>query len=171
MKNLDVTVSLDKDYIAISTSLGIRIWRVSDSKVVEPHLTNISSSNNINSITFMDQGKSLALASSDKTWKIYNLDGNYDRGFQPRLSIQVENPLDLGFDRIAVSHDDTLVAVSSSSVLFIYTQDGNLVHSLEDAHYGMIHSLTWHPHSRILATADASSVIQVFDLFSCKLRN
>jgi len=163
MKNFDVAVSYDKDYVAVSTALGVRIWRIVDSKIVEPHLTNISSTNNLNSITFVDQGNGLATASSDKTWRIYDLDGNYDKGFQPRLEVEVQHPEGLSYDKIAASHDSTLVAVTSGSVLYIYTRDGDLVHTLEDAHYGSIGSLSWFPQSYLLATSDESSVVQVFD--------
>jgi len=180
IKNYCVAMSHDLEFLAISTSLGVRIYRFANRtkesrennvegardkyELVKPHFTSLSGHNNdVTCLDFLYDSDTLVSSSRDGTWIHWGIRGDYKRGFQPQIITQCPNPLGKEpFTKIAVSPNGNFVAAISGSTLLLFTITGETVNIIENSHTAPISGLSWSPDSTYIATGDSAGAIRLF---------
>lgn len=86
---------------------------------------------------FSDDTMVMATVSKDGSWKLWNINIEYDRGGDPKLMAEGRYDDRAGGAFIAVSPDKRVVAVVSGPQLTVFSvRTGEAVHTITDAHSG-----------------------------------
>jgi len=178
MKNYSIAMSRTLKYLAISSSLGVRIYKFINNapegskekyELGKHHFTSLSGGHDseVTCLDFLDdEGNNLVSSSNDGTWRLWNLDGDYKRGFEPKTITICVNPLGKNhpFSKIAVSNDGQQVATVTGNTLIIFTITGDVIHLIEDAHKGIINALAWSIDGQYVATGDSVGSVRLFNV-------
>ncbi|XP_028396742.1 transducin beta-like protein 2 isoform X2 [Dendronephthya gigantea] len=96
----------------------------------------------------------MATVSKDGTWKIWDIDVEYNKGQDPSLLMTGVYSGHHNNMFIAISPDAYVVAISMGRSIGVFnTTTGELEEMLENVHSDDISSLTWHPSCHFFASA------------------
>jgi len=108
----------------------------------------IGHSSGINCVTFIPGAKRCVTSSRDGTWKIWDIEGDYKRGFQPKAISTFDHPngKQNSFSLHAVSPDGKTLAAVSGYELFLFDMGtGAVIVSVKES--APITDLSWSPTS------------------------
>ncbi len=131
----------------------VRLWQTSTSKEI---LTFTGHDEWVNSVTFSSDGKFFVTGSSDKTIKVWNVDGKCLMVFQGHTNSVLS---------VALSNDNSLIASGSSDntikIWSVYT--GECIRTLYD-HIDRVHSVAFSLNNHILASGSGDKTIKLWDI-------
>eukprot|EP00795_Rhopilema_esculentum_P015135 gene15135-6322_t len=117
----------------------------------------------VHSFSFSDDSKRVASMSKDGTWKLWDVDVNYQQGqeayllFTGSYASYFPEPIKLDAGSISISPDAFTVAIANGkSFILIDTIAKDTSDLLEDVHGDEINCLTWSPDSRMLISSGSS---------------
>lgn len=119
----------------------------------------------INSISFGPDGKKVATASVDGTWKLWNIDVRYESQEDPKVLVSVTNPIDsaLPFTCVSFSPDGGCVATATANNIHFWNpSDGSMLGSVLSAHSKAITSLSWHKGGDWLASGSHDLTVGIW---------
>jgi WD40 repeat protein len=174
MKNHMACISPDSTMISAAAHLSdVRIWKVIVTKegvltgVADRAFTHLRGhSNLIHWVTFTSDSKRMLTTSKDKTWKLWDIDVNFQLDEAPKLITTQKHPQDGEYTRLAISSDDTyFAAITDNNTIHIWDlKSEKIVETIESAHYGPITDMAWFPKDPKLVTAGHDGYIRIFEL-------
>eukprot|EP01114_Cavostelium_apophysatum_P021321 TRINITY_DN7405_c0_g1_i3.p1 TRINITY_DN7405_c0_g1~~TRINITY_DN7405_c0_g1_i3.p1 ORF type:complete len:230 (+),score=55.57 TRINITY_DN7405_c0_g1_i3:668-1357(+) len=168
IRNNMVACSLDSKFISAATwGSEVKVWEVKYKKDTG-EFDKISKAFDLKEhkktvfcVCFSSDTKRMATTSKDGTWKLWNIDVQYQHQEDAKvlLSVPTPNPK-IQFNLIAISPDQRIVAVTADqeSSLYLYSAaDGTLLHQIDEAHNGPIVGIAFAPNSQSIATCGDSA--------------
>jgi len=174
LKNYTTDLSPNMDYVSVSSSMGVRVWKLipntPDSEIAtkyevqKPHVTSLSGHNKeVNGIAFFKDGEAVITTSNDGTWMRWKLRDKKKKQFDCTLEKTVANPLgEHPLKKVTLSPDNRKIAVTSGSNLLVFSVDGDVLSVIENAHTGNITGISWAEDNVSLATGDESGIVRIF---------
>ena len=136
----------------------IRLWNTRDWTLAQ---TWSAHTERVNQIAFSADGRRLVSCSSDRTVRIFSVEG----GDQLTMFEDYKNE-DASFSRVAFSPDGRSVAAVSWServCRIIDATDGTLIQKLSTSD-GAVHALAFSPDSRVLATGQRNGIVRLWSM-------
>jgi len=171
-------ISPESKFIAVGTFMSdVKLWAFKYSMVSgdpstavfggleESPFTHLKGHvSGVNSVSFLSDGKRVVTCSKDSTWKLWNINVNYQHDQQPTVLTSCQNP-DKGeqYTHHAVSPNMQVLAVVSKRNIQLWDlTKTTLVETISDVHRGNITQLAWSYDSKLVASACSDSSIRVF---------
>jgi WD40 repeat protein len=147
--------SPDGQLLAATTRAGIKLWRVSDRKLVQTLRSDRADSETVFKISFSPDGQRLAAASINGV-QLWNLKNGQ---LLTPLSQHKNVVMDVQF-----SADNRLIATASiDQTIKLWTTEGKLLRTLE-GHDSQVLSLKFSPDSQTLVSTDTNGDMKFWDL-------
>jgi len=129
----------------------------------QPFTQLVGHNSGISYVSWTKDSKRIITSAKDGTWRLWNMDGDFKRGFQPKASVVAANPKGKNhpFNMHALSTDESVLATVSSDEIQFWNLDGSLIGQIEQP--SLISDLCWSPTGYQVATAGADGVVRLFN--------
>jgi len=173
IRNHYARISPDSSSIVVGTHTSeVKFWRIVEDKSGNfkefgklYQLNQNGHKRGVNWVSFSHDGKRIATASNDGTWKLWNLDVNLQIGEDPRCLFTFTKEGVKAYHRIEISPNSKVIAITSGTTLIIFDVNTlKVITEIEDAQEGNINALSWSSDSALLATSGVDGLIRIWKI-------
>jgi len=176
MQNNMACISPDSTMISAAAHMSdVRIWKLRVSKedqqllgVEDRVFTYLRGHTSfIYWIAFTSDSKKILTCSKDNTWKLWDLDVDYNIEELPKVIMSVKLPDNATYIRVEISSDNNyFIALTehNTNVHLWNLTTSELIDTIKSPHYGQITDMSWFPKEHKFATSGTDGTIKIFDV-------
>jgi len=173
MQNYMACISPDSTMISVAAHMSdVRIWKFRMSKegemlgVEDKVFTYLRGHKSfIFWITFTSDSKKMLTVSKDNTWKLWDIDVNYNLEELPKIIRSTNFPDNAIYTRVELSWDDNYFIALTNYNTCIHLWDlnsGDMLDTIQTS--GEITDMSWFPKELKFAISGADGTIKLFDV-------
>jgi WD40 repeat protein len=172
MQNYMACISPDSTMISAAAHMSdVRIWKFRTSKegdmlgVEEKAFTYLRGHTSfIFWIAFTSDSKKILTVSKDNTWKLWDLDVNYNLEELPKVLMSTRFPDNAVYTRVEISWDDNyFIALTNNSCIHLWNLiSGEMLDTIQNS--AEITDMRWFPKEHKFAISGADGTIKIFDI-------